>query len=477
MSNYSYEAVDAGGLSIRGTLEVADQSEALKRIKEMGLFPTRIAEAQRRPVAPVAGARRAHPPRSVRISLPGRRVSGAVLAAFTRQLATLLEAGMPLLRGLRTLRDQAGNRALKRIVAAMSDAIEGGASLSEALLAWPRVFNGLYVNMVRAGELGGALDVTLRRLADFMEKAQKVKGRIKAALFYPTAVLLVALAILSVMMIFVIPRFQQVFDGLLGSRPMPAFTEFVFGLSGMIRNHWGILAVSGLALAGLLLGAARTRWGCLGLDWLKLTVPVLGPVFRKTAISRFARTLGTLLASGVPVLQALTIVKDAVGNRVIGRLVGAVHESVKQGDTIATPLRQSRVFPAMVAGMVDIGEQTGALPDMLTKIAEIYDEEVDNAVNAMTSLLEPIMIVFLAVIVGSIVIAMFLPIIVAMTGAGLDGAGGGGDVKPRDYSRNRESMGRVTGPSLARVTIMWAPNSPVWTGFPRSCSSFAMNFR
>jgi type IV pilus assembly protein PilC len=307
------------------------------------------------------------------------------------------------------LEEQEENPTLKRIIGELSVSIEGGSSLSESLSAFPKIFSPLYINMVRAGELGGALEISLQRLAEFSEKAQKIKGKVKAAMFYPAAILCVAAGVLSLMLVFVIPRFQDVFQGLLEGRRMPVFTEFVFGVSLFVKNHFLVAAIALFVVAVAFKCALRTQRGRWIWDRAKLRMPVFGPVFRKLAVSRFTRTLGTLLHSGVPILQALTIVKDTVGNVIIARAVSNVHESVKEGETIAAPLKASKVFPAMVAGMVDVGEQTGALPDMLMKIADNYDEQVDNSVNAMTSLLEPIMIVILAVVVGSIVIAVFLP--------------------------------------------------------------------
>ena len=414
MSNYSYEAVDAGGLKIEGKLEVVDQTEAIRRVKEMGLFPVRIVEAR----AGKRGTRNAERGKGrsdgrglkVEIKVPflSGRVKMGVLAVFTRQLATLIEAGMPLLRGLRILREQEESPALQKILDSISGQIEGGGSLSEALAAHPKVFNGLYINMVKAGELSGALEITLRRLADFMEKAEKIKGKVKAAMFYPVSVLVVAAGILTLMMVYIIPKFREVFDGF--NMRLPGITVFVLGLSTAIQKHflWMLGGVVAVWIGFLFF--RRTVSGRRVLDQLKLTMPVLGPVFRKLAISRFARTLGTLLCNGVPILQALNIVKETTGNVVVSRVISNVHDSVKEGETIALPLKASGVFPAMVAGMVDIGEQTGALPDMLMKVADNYDDQVDNAVTSMTSLLEPIMLVFLAVVVGGIVIAMFLPI-------------------------------------------------------------------
>jgi type IV pilus assembly protein PilC len=265
--------------------------------------------------------------------------------------------------------------------------------------------------MVKAGEIGGALDITLRRLAEVMEKAQKIKGKVKAAMYYPCAVLCVATAILTLLMTYVVPRFKDVLEGLLGGGQMPTFTMFVLRVSEVVKHHILLGAVAAAALGMVFLLGLRTGWGRRSFDCFKLAMPVVGPIFRKVAISRFTRTLGTLLSSGVPILQALTIVKETAGNVVVGQVISDVHQHVKEGDPIAPALKASSVFPAMVAGMVDVGEQTGALPEMLLKIADNYDDEVDNSVNAMTSLLEPIMIVFLAVIVGGIVVALFLPLV------------------------------------------------------------------
>ncbi|HKS38166.1 MAG TPA: type II secretion system F family protein [Verrucomicrobiae bacterium] len=425
MSSYSYVALDSRGLELRGTLDVPDQDEALRRIKGMGLFPTKVLAATAdKPPRAGAAPRANFFRRAASISIPGLRgrIKPATLSEFTHNLATLIQAGMPLLRGLQLLREQEENREMRRVIGEIVQGIESGNSLAETLAAHPKVFNRLYINMVRAGELGGALDVTLGRLAEFMEKAQRIKGKIKAALFYPCAVVFVAAAVVSVMIVFVIPRFKLVFDGLMNGLSMPAFTTFVFNLSEAVQRH--ILGITiGLAgLTGTFLLLIRTRRGRWSFDRLKLDVPVLGPVFRKAAISRFARTLGTLSGSGVPVLQALTILKETAGNVVVRQVIARVHDQVKQGEPIAPTLKASRVFPAMVAGMVDVGEQTGALPEMLTKIADKCDEDVDNAATALTSLLEPVLLVFLAIVVGSIVIAMFLPL-VDIIGRGFDHTG------------------------------------------------------
>src|SRR6185503_6073843 len=278
--------------------------------------------------------------------------------------------------------------------------------------------------MVKAGELGGVLEVVLSRLADFMEKAQKIKGKVIAAMFYPIAVMTVAVVILAVLMIWVVPKFKDIFKDMLPGEQLPGFTRFILGISDAIAHHF-ILTFIGAVICFIGLQMfIRTRVGRRLFDKFKLNVPVIGPVLTKVDIARFSRTLGTLVSSGVPILQALTIVKVTSGNVVVGNAVAAVHESVKEGETITAPLEASNVFPPMVISMVDVGEQTGALPEMLMKIADTYDDEVDNAVSAMTSLLEPIMIVFLAVIVGSIVIALFLPLIALMNGVSTEGDGG-----------------------------------------------------
>jgi type IV pilus assembly protein PilC len=433
MPKYNYVAMDAHGKETKGTLDVATQNEAIGRVKEMGLFPTKIVEMDKikegagKKAKPTgkAGGKKKGGAGNINIKIPGLsgRVKSKVLTTFTRQLATLVDAGLPLLRGLRVLEKQEKHPTLKSIIAELALSIEGGSTFSEGLAQHPKVFNRLYVNMVKAGELGGVLEVVLARLSEFMEKAQKIKGKVIAAMFYPVAVLVVATAILLILMVKVVPSFKQVFEGM--NMQLPAFTRLVLGISEMIKDHilvaFGVAV--GLAIAFMLF--IKTKFGRHVWDKFRLKMPVIGPVVSKVAISRFTRTLGTLISSGVPILQALTIVKETAGNVIVSNAVNSVHESVKEGETITAPLEASGVFPPMVISMVDVGEQTGALPEMLLKIADNYDEEVDNAVAAMTSLLEPIMIVFLAVIVGSIVIAMFLPLIEMMNSMGNDTGGGG----------------------------------------------------
>ena len=437
MPKYNYTALDARGNETKGTVEVANQNDAIGRVKDMNLFPVKIVEAEKeakgakKGAAPKGAAKGAKGGKkggamSINIKIPGfgSGVKPKVLTTFTRQLATLVDAGLPLLRGLRVLEKQEKSPALKSILAQLAVSIEGGSTFSEGLAQHPKVFNRLFVNMVKAGELGGVLEVVLKRLAEFSEKAQKIKGKVKAAMFYPVAVMIVAVGILLLLMVFVVPKFKEVFAGM--NITMPWFTLFVLGVSEIIKDH--ILVAMGVVAVCVVIFMLfiKTKFGRLCWDHFQLKMPAIGPVISKVTISRFTRTLGTLVSSGVPILQALTIVKETAGNVVIANAVGKIHESVKEGETITAPLESSGVFPPLVCSRVDVGEQTGAMPEMLMRIADDYDEQVDNAVSAMTSLLEPIMIVFLAVVVGSIVIAMFLPLISMITNLSGDDSGKNG---------------------------------------------------
>jgi type IV pilus assembly protein PilC len=424
MPEFCYVAMDSRGKETKGKIDVADQNEAIKRLKNMGYFPTRVEVAKSKEPRgsgkkPGGDARSAalglKSGLNIRVPGFGAKVNSKSLVAFTRQLARLVDSGLPLLRGLRLLQRQQNNPTLRGVMNDLAVSIEGGATFSEALGQHPKIFNRLFVNMVKAGELGGVLDIVLGRLALFMEKAQKIRGKVKAALFYPAAVMFVAGGVVAVLIVFVVPRFKAIFNDLLEGRSLPAFTQFVLGISEFVASHALQTIVGVIALFVALKFVTRTKVGGTVRDRIYLSLPLLGPVISKVAIARFARTIGTLLSSGVPILQALKIVEETSGNVIIGKAVADIHESVKEGETIAAPMEHCRVFPPMVIGMVDVGEQTGALPEMLMKVADDYEEEVDNAVTAMTSLLEPIMIVILAVIVGSIVIALFLPLVDIIT--------------------------------------------------------------
>jgi type IV pilus assembly protein PilC len=341
----------------------------------------------------------------------GRPVNAKGLAVFTRQLATLVKAGMPILRSLEVLARQEKRVAFKAVVDDIADTIRSGGNFSDGLGGNDRVFDRLYVNMVKAGEAGGVLDTVLERLAVFMEKAQKIAGKVKAAMIYPIIIICVAMAIVSVLMVFVVPKFQEIFSGLLKGQALPALTQGLMDVSNFMKDHY-LLAIGGVIAAWIAFKAfSRTKFGRRILDWLLIHMPVMGDLFLKAAIARFTRTFGTLLASGVPILQALIITRDTSGNVHIANAINVVHDRVKEGDNVAKPLESTHIFPGMVTSMIEVGEETGALPDMLTRIADTYDDEVDNAVAGLTSIIEPIMIVFMAVMVGTIVIALFLPLV------------------------------------------------------------------
>jgi len=360
-----------------------------------------------------------------------RKPTPADLTLFTRQLATLLEAGLPLVRGLVILQQQQPESAQLRVV--LRDVItnvESGKTFSDALSKYPRVFDGLFVNMVRAGEAGGVLETVLSRLAEFSEKAQRLKRKVKSAMTYPIVVLSIAMIVVIFLLTFVIPRFRTMFEE--QQRELPLITQVLINLADvvknllMFRNPLATLLVAVL-IAVLIFGwkyLKRTPAGRYSIDAFVIRAPMFGTLVRKTIIARFTRTLGTLISSGVPILQALDIVRDAVGNAVVSNAINKVHASIKEGQSVVGPLRQSGIFDPMVVGMIDVGEETGTLAEMMLRISDTYDEEVDVAVDGLTSLLEPLLIVFLALIVGTIVIAMFMPLLSLMRGMG-SGAGGG----------------------------------------------------
>ncbi|PZR74847.1 MAG: pilus assembly protein PilC [Chthoniobacterales bacterium] len=424
MPRYTYIALDARGQEMTGLVDAASSNEAIGQLRQAGYFPTNVYEEGQGAVADRKAERRTvkepraeRAPRGKNIVLFQKKtVKPKVMMIFTRQLATLIDAGLPLLRGLNVLAKQERDPVLKKTINGLADSVQGGSTFSEGLSQHPRLFNDLYVNMVRAGELGGVLEVVLTRLAEFQEKAQKIKNKVVAAMVYPLIVLVLAVAIMTFLMIFIVPRFEAIFHDMLGDKPLPTITRFVIGVSNFMQNQWAILL--GI-VAALIIGyklAARTRAGKIMLDRVKLRAPLFGDLVRKTSISRFSRTLGTLVTSGVPILQALNITRETAGNTVIARAISQVHDSVKEGESIVLPLEASGAFPPMVISMIDVGEETGQLPEMLLKIAEVYDDEVDNSVAALTSMLEPIMIVFLALVVGTIVIALFMPLISIISG-------------------------------------------------------------
>lgn len=341
----------------------------------------------------------------------GRALNSKGLTIFTRQLATLVKAGMPILRSLEVLARQEKRPGFKIVLEEIADTIRSGGNFSEGLAAHPKLFDRLYVNMVRAGEAGGVLDTVLERLAVFNEKSERLKGKVKSAMIYPIIISGVAVTIVSILMVFVVPKFQEIFTGLLKGQPLPTLTQALLTVSYFMRDHFVVtLGTLIAAYVGFDL-FRKTRVGARTVDWLIIHLPVVGELALKATIARFTRTFGTLLASGVPILQALVITRDTSGNVHVANALNVVHDRVKEGDNVAKPLESTAIFPGMVTSMIEVGEETGALPEMLTRIADSYDEEVDNAVAGLTSVIEPIMIVFMAVMVGTIVIALFLPLV------------------------------------------------------------------
>jgi type IV pilus assembly protein PilC len=338
----------------------------------------------------------------------GTGVSTRDVVIFTRQFATMINAGLPLARSLDILARQSENKALRRVVEEVLYGVESGQSLAEAMAAHPRIFSDLYRNMVAAGEAGGILDTILLRLAAFMEKSDALRRKIKGALIYPLVILTVAVGAVIVLLLFVIPTFQEMFQS--AGVPMPAPTMLVMAVSDLLQNYWYALLGGLLGCVLLLRHYYRTSGGRLTLDRLLLNLPILGPLQRKVSIARFTRTLGTLASSGVAILDGLEITARTAGNRVVHNAIMSARTSIAGGETISEPLKKSGVFPPMVVQMINVGEQTGGLDEMLTRVADFYDEEVDASVEALLAALEPIMIVFLGLVVGGMIIAMYLPI-------------------------------------------------------------------
>jgi type IV pilus assembly protein PilC len=422
MPRFNYVALDARGQESVGLIEAATTNDAVGQLRQQGYFPTSVheegkggapAKAAKKgaAAAPAVKAAGKAAPAVKPAKVLNKKIKAKILMTFTRQLATLIDAGLPLLRGLTVLEKQERDPVLKATIAKISDAVQGGSTFSEGLSQHPKIFNKLYINMVKAGEVGGVLELVLIRLAEFQEKAQKVKNKVMAARVYPIIVLVIAIAIMGFLLVFIVPKFEQIFKDMLGGKPLPALTAGVIAVSRLVKDNFLYLFIAAAIIGVSYKLFADTPNGKIVLDRIKLRLPLFGDLVKKSSISRFSRTLGTLVTSGVPILQALNITRETAGNHVVSMAIGRVHDSVKEGESIVHPLEASGIFPPMVISMIDVGEETGQLPEMLLKVAEVYDDEVDNAVTGLTSLLEPIMIVFLAVVVGTIVIALFLPLI------------------------------------------------------------------
>jgi type IV pilus assembly protein PilC len=406
MPSFTFEAVDGKGNKVKKDVDASDRDDAMAKIKGMGLFPTKVKEKE-------AG------PGNTAVQAPGAKKRGRVLAiggvgmraltTFTQQLSTLQDAGLPIVRSLRILEGQLKPSLLKNCLMDVADDVESGATLSEAMAKHPRAFDRLYVGMIKAGEAGGVLDTILDRLSHFMEKSLRLRKKVIGALIYPVVVTVVAVGILAGIMNFVIPAFQKMFKEV--GVTLPVMTEILLAVSDVVQNYWYLIPGIPIVLVLSWKGISSTPRGKYVLDKFLLYMPVFGTIIHKSTISRFARTLGTLIASGVPILESLSITREATGNDVIAKAIDDVHASIREGESIAKPLQESGVFDDMLVNMIDIGEETGELDKMLVKIADNYDDDVDVAVESLTSIIEPILIVGMGGAVGFIVIALFLPLI------------------------------------------------------------------
>ena len=420
MPKFEYKAIDPNGREVSGVIDIGTTQEAISKIKSKGLYPTQINEAKKEQAqeSPRASSSNTAPAPVKKgginkdISIPFLgigTVKSAEIALFTRPLATLIEAGLPLVRSLNVLHDQLKSGPLKDIIANIAREVSAGGTLSESMAKYPNVFNNLYSNMIKAGEAGGVLELVLERLAEFQEKSQALSQKVKSALIYPALVVVFSVAVLLFLTIFIIPRFMKIFQSM-GVGEMPGVTKFVMATSSIMRDKWY------LGLGGVILFIVGMKMlnsfknSKLFLDRIKLHIPVAGELTRKMEVARFSRTLGTLISSGVPILQALRITRGTMSNEVMGSALKRVHDSIREGESIASPLKASGVFPLMVVNMIDVGEETGSLDAMLNKVADIYDTEVDSTVNALTSIIEPFLMIGMGVIVGFLVISMFMPL-------------------------------------------------------------------
>jgi type IV pilus assembly protein PilC len=420
MPTYTYEAMNSVGQAVKGEVDAGSSEEAIAKVRGMGNFPTKIKEKQAKKGGKAqagggggggsagGGGKR---PKSV------GKVPRKLLTQFTRQLSTLIDAGLPILRSLRILEEQQKPGPLRVGIRLVADDVEGGATLSEAMAKHPKAFDRLYTNMIRAGELGGVLDVILQRLADFMEKAMALKRKVIGALVYPIAVIFFALLIVTGLLVFVVPKFQEIFADM--GTSLPGVTQMLLDLSEWMAN-FGWLYVLGFPVAMVFFFRLLriSPGGRMFVDRLKISIPLFGLIISKTAVARFARTLGTLLAAGVPILEAINITRETSGNEVYARALERVHDGIREGESFSSPLRQAKIVDPMVVNMIDVGEETGELDQMLDKVADTYDDEVDVLVGSLTSLLEPVLIIVLGVIVGFIVVALFMPMVHMLSAMG-----------------------------------------------------------
>jgi type IV pilus assembly protein PilC len=440
MATYVFEAMDSRGQKVRKEIDAPSRDEAIAQIRGMGLHPTAIkqrggggdggaasgrtssraaAKSSRTSARASSRQKKAAAAEPAPAGRKKARVFGGVklaeLTAFTSQLSTLQDAGLPLVRSLRILEGQLKPSVLKYTIGEVADEVESGSTLSDALGKHPKAFDRLYVNMVKAGEAGGVLDTILERLSEFMEKSLRLRKKVVGAMVYPVVVIVVAAGILGGIMKFVVPEFLKMFEEMPGvETPWP--TVMLKNFSDFIGDYFLILVALPFALGAIYKAIVKTDGGRMNVDRFKLGMPLFGTIISKSTIARFCRTLGTLVASGVPILEALSIVKETTGNAVVTRAVDDVHSSIREGESIARPLAASGVFDDIIVNMVDIGEETGELDKMLVKVADNYEDDVDVAVESLTSIMEPLLIVFLGGAVGFIVVALFLPLISILEG-------------------------------------------------------------
>jgi len=407
MPTYQYEAMDQTGREVKDSIDASTQEEAQQLIRQKGYFVTKISERAKGGGKKKAAAKKGRGRKKKSFTIG--KISTKVLCTFTRQLSTLQDAGLPILRSLKILEGQCKPGVLKNSLGDVVEDIESGQTLSEAFSKHPKAFDRLYCNMIKAGEAGGALEAILQRLADFKEKSQSLKRRIKSAMVYPVVVITVAVAIVGFILYFIIPKFEAIFKDF--GVDLPGMTKFLIHASHFVVQYFYVVLLAPVFFWIFIKLLYRNKTGAYICDRILLMIPVMGSIVEKSTVARTMRTLGTLVQSGVPILESLNIVKETAGNAVFERAFARIYESIREGETIAQPLREARIVDDIVVNMIDVGEETGDLDTMLNKIADNYDEEVETAVESLVSLLEPIMIVVLGGIIGFIVIALFLPLI------------------------------------------------------------------
>jgi type IV pilus assembly protein PilC len=411
MPVFQYEAMDNTGLEIKETIDAPSEAEAQQMIREKGFFVTKITEKtarKKKDDKTKAGAKQATGAKKKQTFTIGG-VNAKTLTAFTRQLSTLQDAGLPILRSLRILEGQSKPGALKNALMGVIEDVESGNTLSEAMAKQPKAFDNLYVNMVKAGEAGGALEVILQRLAEFKERAQSLKRKVQGAMIYPVAVITVATCIVGFIMYYIVPKFKAIFNDF--GVELPGITLMLIGISDTVVSYWFLIPVVPISLVVLMKIIRKNKTGAYIIDRILLKIPILGQIISKSTVARTCRTLGTLIASGVPILEALSIARDTAGNEVFRKAFDHIHAAIREGESMAVPLRETRIVDDLVVNMVDVGEETGALDNMLYKVADVYDEEVSVLVEGLINMLEPLMVVVLGLIVGFIVIALFMPLV------------------------------------------------------------------